>query len=84
MIKFVPIFFLKNEIQSMERACRIGSEDVFSCKYYSKAGYSQCKVQAKVVFPGHNSSVQFFMSNDSHTHVRSGGNNRNDKSTKFS
>ena len=53
----------------MERACRIGSEDVFKCKYYSKTGYSQCKMHAKVAFRGYNNSVQFFLSNDSHTHV---------------
>ena len=67
----------------MERTCKIGSEDIFRCKNYSKSGYIKCKMQVKVIFPGYDNSAKLFLSNDSHTHECSSRNNENDKSTKF-
>ena len=66
-------FWAENEFSDLynhhlERTCKVGSEDTFRCKFYSKSGFSKCKMQAKVIFPGCDDSAELFLTDDSHQH----------------
>ena len=67
----------------LERTSRLGSEDIFRCKFYSKSGFSQCRMQAKVSFPGFDCSAKLFLTDASHTHERLNVLESEERITKF-
>ena len=81
-------FWAENEFSNLynhhlERTCKVGSEDTFRCKFYSKSGYKKCRMQAKVIFPGCDDSAELFITDDSHQHERLVMDDVNGKATKF-
>ena len=67
----------------VERASKAGSEDIFRCKFYSKSGFTKCKMHIKVSFPGNDNCLSLFITNASHEHERLDHPNKNNETTKF-
>ena len=62
--------FSKMYYHHVSKTTDSGMEEIFRCKFANKKGFENCRMQCKVVFPGCDSSVQLFLTSDSHEHGR--------------
>ena len=62
--------FSKMYYHHVSKTTDSGMEEIFRCKFANKKGFENCRMQCKVVFPGCDTSVQLFLTSDSHEHGR--------------